>query len=136
MCRLGAAMSSASWPLQVAILAALRPALSGVAVLDDVPQGQAFPYAVIGEDVVTDWSMLDRDGEDIDTTIHVWSRYAGKKEAKLLMATIKAALHERPLTVAGQHLVVLRFTFETLFLEPDGKTRHGVLRFRALLQSD
>lgn len=128
-------MTSASWPLQVAILAALRPAVAPVAVLDDVPQGQAFPYVVIGEDVTTPGPLIDIDSEEIDTTIHVWSRYAGKMEAKELMATVKAALHDQPLAVDGQTLVLLRFAFETLFLEPDGLTRHGVLRFRALLLS-
>lgn len=124
---------NASWPLQVAILATLRPALAPVAVLDDVPQGQAFPYVVIGEDVTTPGPLIDIDSEEIDATIHVWSRYAGKMEAKQLMGAIKAALHDQPLAVDGQTLVMLRFAFETLFLDPDGVTRHGVLRFRALL---
>ncbi|MBY6265571.1 DUF3168 domain-containing protein [Azospirillum sp. 412522] len=121
---------------QVAILAALRPALDPVLVLDDVPQGQAFPYVVIGEDVVTDWPMLgDDEAEEIDLTLHVWSRYAGRKEAKTLMAAIRTALHQQPLQVDGQQLVTLRFAFETLFIEPDGLTRHGVIRFRALCLS-
>ncbi|SMH29742.1 DUF3168 domain-containing protein [Azospirillum agricola] len=126
-------MTGASWPLQVAILAALRPALAPVAVLDDVPQGRAFPYVVIGEDVTTPGPLVDADAEEIDATLHVWSRYAGRKEAKKLMGAIKAALHDQPLPVVGHDLVLLRFAFETLFLEPDGLTRHGVLRFRALL---
>lgn len=128
-------MSAASWPLQVAILAALRPALAPVPVLDDVPQGQVFPYVVIGEDVVTPGPLVDADSEEIDTTIHVWSRYAGRKEAKELMAGIVTALHDRRLSVTGQDLVLLRFAFETLFIEPDGLTRHGVIRFRALCLS-
>ncbi|KAA0592947.1 hypothetical protein J2848_005697 [Azospirillum lipoferum] len=129
-------MSASSWPLQVAVLAALQPALAPVPVLDDVPQGQAFPYVVIGEDTVTDWPMLgDDEAEEIDLTLHVWSRYAGRKEAKHLMAAIKTALHQQPLPVDGQQLATLRFSFETLFVEPDGLTRHGVLRFRALCLS-
>lgn len=128
-------MSAASWPLQVAIVAALKPALNPVPVLDDVPANAAFPYVVIGEDTVTDWSTVDRDGEEIDTTIHVWSRYDGRKEIKELMGKVKTALHEQRLTVAGQHLVSLRFAFETSFVEPDGKTRHGVIRFTGLFQS-
>ncbi|MBP2303423.1 DUF3168 domain-containing protein [Azospirillum picis] len=128
-------MSAASWPLQVAILAALRPALAPVPVLDDVPQGQAFPYVAIGEDVATPGPLVDVDSEEIDATIHVWSRYAGRKEAKEMMAAIKAALHDQSLAVAGQELALLRFAFEALFVEPDGLTRHGVIRFRALCLS-
>ncbi len=129
-------MSAASWPLQKALFTALTEALAPVPVLDDVPQGQAFPYVVIGEDTVTDWPMLgDDEAEEIAVTIHVWSRYAGRKEAKELMGTIKAALHQQTLTVDGQQLVTLRFAFETLFMDPDGLTRHGVIRFRALCLS-
>ena len=130
-------MSAASWPLQKALFTALKVALGdAVPVLDDVPQGQAFPYVVIGEDTVTDWPMLgDDEAEEIDTVIHVWSRYAGKREVKELMGTIKVALHQQSLPVDGPQLVTLRFAFEAVFLEPDGLTRHGVIRFRALLQS-
>lgn len=111
----------------------LGPALAPVPVLDDVPQGQAFPYVVIGEDVATIFPVLDRDGEDIDVTIHVWSRYAGRRQAKELMGKVREALHDQRLSVAGHHLVGLRHTFATVFTEPDGKTRHGVMRFRAVL---
>lgn len=127
-------MSAASWPLQVALFSALEAALAPVPVHDDVPPDSAFPYVVLGDDVATDWSTVAGDGEEIDATIHVWSRYAGRMECKELLAKVKDALHERRLDVAGQQLVSLRFAFETTFLEPDGQTRHGIIRFTARLE--
>lgn len=129
---------SASWPLQVAVFTALRAAVQPVPVYDAVPQDATFPYAVVGDDSSVDWPVsLDADGEDIDVTIHLWSRYAGSKEVKELMGKVRAALHDRALPlVAGLSLVSFRCTSERSFTEPDGKTRHGVIRFRALIASD
>lgn len=132
--------SNGSLPLQAAVRSALATALANagsggaaVPVLDEVPQGQAYPYVTIGEDVITDWSALTREGEDIDFTIHTWSRYAGFKEVKELMAAVKGALHDQALSVTGHQLVHLRLAFHAVQRDPDGKTRHGVQRFRALI---
>jgi hypothetical protein len=125
-------MSGASWPVQVAVYEAVTAALDPVPVFDAVPQGQAKPYAVIGDDTAADWPQsIDVDGEEVEITVHVWSVYAGRKEVKTLMGRIRAALHEAPLAVPGFALVSLRCLSERSFLEPDGATRHGVIRFRA-----
>lgn len=132
-------MSPAAWELQTAVMATLRAALatagpggSAVPVLDDVPQGQAYPYVAVGDMTVADASDKTEDGEDHSITLHVWSRYAGRKEVKGLLADIKSALHDQALSVTGHDLVMLRFEFANDFLDPDGKTRHGVIRFGAM----
>ena len=129
---------AASWPLQVAVFEALRAAVQPVLVYDGVPQGAAFPYVVVGDDSSVEWPVaLDADGEDIDVTIHVWSRYAGGKEVKELMGKVRAALHNRALPLgAGLSLVSFRCMAERAFTEPDVKTRHGVIRFRALIAGE
>lgn len=129
---------SASWPLQVAVFAALRTAVQPVAVYDAVPADAVFPYVVVGDDSSVEWPVaLDADGEDLDVTIHVWSRYDGRKEVKELMGKVRAALHDRPVSLGpGLSLVSFRCTSERSFTEPDGKTRHGVIRFRALIAGD
>lgn len=130
--------ASASWPLQTAMFQALRAAVQPVPVYDDVPQNAAFPYVVVGDDSSVDWPVaLDADGEEVEATVHIWSRYAGRREVKELMAQVRAALHDRPLSLApGLSLVSLRCISERSFVEPDGKTRHGVIRFRSLVSSD
>lgn len=118
------------------VYAAAGPAGAAVPVLDDVPQGQAFPYLTIGEDVSVNWGDFGPRpfGEDLDVTIHFWSRYAGRKEVKGLMWLAQSALHEKQLAVTGQHLAKLMLSFQTTMEDPDGKTRHGIQRYRVLLR--
>ncbi len=124
-------MSLAAWELQRAVYAALTAALDPVPVYDDVPAGATGAYVTVGEMTAADASDKTQDGEDHTLTLHVWSTYPGKKEVKELMARIKAALHDQPLAIVGHDLVSLRFEFATDFLDPDGITRHGVIRFGA-----
>lgn len=137
-------MTQSTLPLQAAIHGALTAAFGGsplplgyaVAVHDDVPQDAAFPYVQIGDDTtVADWSALAREREEVSFHLHTWSRYRGKKEALEIMGAIKAALQNaRDLSVTGWTIAGIREDFATIFLDPDGRTRHGVQRFRALLR--
>lgn len=124
-------MSLAAWELQRAVLAALTSALAPVEVYDDVPEGAAHPYVSMGDMAVAAASGKTGDGERHTLTLHVWSRSSGRKEAKELLGGIKAALHDRPPTLEGHALVSLRFQSATDSLDPDGITRHGVIRFGA-----
>lgn len=127
-------MSAASDPLQAALFARLSASLAPVPLCDAVRQGQAFPYVTLGEDIVTPGAAVDVETEEIVTTLHVWSDQGGLHEAKTIMAAIKAALHNRPLTVAGFRPVRPLFRHATAFTQPDGVIRHGVIQFRALLE--
>lgn len=125
-------MSDASLAIQTAIFAALAAALTPVKVYDHAPQNQAFPYVTIGDDTQIDWSSKSMRGEEHTLTIHTWSRARGRKYAKELLADIKEALHEVRLTLTGNFNVLTRFDFAQTFLDEDGITYHGVIRFRAL----
>lgn len=126
-------MSAASDPLQAAAYARLSEELDPVPVFDAVPQGQAFPYVSFGEDVVTPGPAVDVEDEEILLTLHAWSDYAGGREVRELLGRIKAALHDRPVTVAGFGAARCLFRHSTAFLQPDGVIRHGVIQFRARL---
>lgn len=128
-------MSSAAWQLQRAVYAVLSDALA-VPVYDHVPQDAALPYVMIGDDTARDWSADDLSGEETTLSIHVWSRYGGRREVKEIMAQIKGTLHEQMVTVLGHRLVLLRWEFAASFLEEDGLTRHGVMRFRSLTHEE
>ena len=49
------------------------------------------------------------------------------------MQQIYTQLHNTAITVSGANLVNIRHEFETTLLENDGITRHGVMRFRAVV---
>ena len=134
--------ADSQWPLQQGLHAALSgdaalQALLGdpARIFDQVPQDSAFPYLVIGEDTTGPFDTKTESGMEHRLTIHSWSRYRGLKETKQLMAAVTDALDGASLSVSGHELVLIRQEFGATFLDPDGLTRHGVQRFRALTQA-
>jgi len=130
-------MSIGQFPLQQAIFSALN--VSAVTsdlscgVFDDVPQSASYPYIALGEETAVDFSVKDIQGGDFTVNIHVWSQYKGSKETKQIMDKIHDLLHNINLTVTGFNLINLRFEFSDIMRDPDGITRHGVMRFRAII---
>ena len=128
-----------SWPLQQAIYSELSGAgitgVSGsaVSVYDDVPEGSSYPYIVIGDETSNNISTKGKDAREHTLTIHVWSQYRGRKEIKTIMQDIYSNLHDNDISVTGASLVNLKQEFETTLIETDGITRHGVIRFRAVV---
>jgi undecaprenyl pyrophosphate synthase len=132
-------MALHSWPLQQAIYSTLNSAsITGegsvsVAVYDDVPEGSSYPYITIGEETSNNISVKGRDAHEHTLTMHVWSQYRGRKEIKTIMQQIYSNLHDNDISVSGASLVNLKQEFETTLTESDGITRHGVIRFRAVV---
>ena len=102
-------------------------------VFDDVPEGTAYPYIVIGEETASNIGTKTLDALEHTLTIHVWSQYRGRKEIKNIMSQIYTALHNSDINISGATLVNIRQEFEQTLLESDGLTRHGVIRFRAVV---
>ena len=131
-------MSIAQFPLQEAVYSALSndntlTSTLGVGVFDDVLEGSTYPFVELGNETAIDYSTKDVDGAEFTMTLHVWSQYAGAKETKQIMDRIYDLLHNSSLTVTGFNLINLRFEFSDIMRDPDGKTRHGVMRFRAII---
>jgi hypothetical protein len=127
------------WALQQAVYAALLAdsgvaALAGTRIFDDVPCDAAMPYVVIGEDQESDWSTATESGSQHILSIHVWSRAAGHKEAKLLCDGVRAALDGAALTVSGATLIDLRYQATQYARQNDGRTIRAALTFRAILE--
>ena len=133
-------MSSASWALQTAIHTALSSdaavleALGGARIYDDVPRGVVYPYVTFGPSSVRDWSTGTEAGDEHAVTLHVWSRSAGRREAEKIMTAIRAALHDRPLALAGHLLANLRCESSEARRDPDGETYQGSVRLRAVTE--
>lgn len=133
-------MSTGQWELQQAIYSELSgdselTSTLGASVYDDVPDHQAvtFPYVNIGEDTTLDYSTKDLVGSETTLNMHVWSRYRGSKEVKQIMDRVHSLLHDSNLTVTGRNFINLRAEFSDVLRDPDGITRHGVMRFRAVM---
>jgi uncharacterized protein DUF3168 len=129
-----------SWSLQQAVFAALSGDAAVTVLLgpdrifDDVPQGTALPYITLGRMTAKDWSTGSEDGTEHTFTVHVWSGARGRKQAHELLSAVRAALHDRPLAVAGHSLVNLRHEHSEFRRDSDGETVHGLARFRAVTE--
>jgi len=102
-------------------------------VFDDVPTDTAYPYVVIGDETATNISAKDKDLHEHTLTIHIWSQYRGNRDIKEIMKQVYAALNDVSYTVSGASGVNLKHEFQTTLTEGDGITRHGVMRFRAVV---
>lgn len=106
------------------------------AIYDDVTQPpdtaeeSKFPYVVIGDDSILDWSTDTASGGDVSAIIHVWSRYDGKGEAKRIQSAIYNALHRQTLTVPDHEFIGCDFDTESVTLDPDMHTYHGTSEYR------
>lgn len=103
-------------------------------VWDSVHQGSEFPYTVIGEATT---NQADDDCHfrgDHTVTIHTFSQEHGRREVKEMQRIIFYKLHtaSRNPDPVGLRLNGIFSEFQTTMLESDGKTRHGVQRFRVL----
>ena len=105
----------------------------GAGVFDEVVENASYPFVSLGEETAVDYSTKDLDGGEFTINIHVWSQYKGSKQTKEIMDRIHDLLHDSSLTVSGFNLINLRFEFSDILRDPDGVTRHGVMRFRAII---
>lgn len=130
--------------MRAALQTALYARLSGFAPLsalvqgvhDHVPQDAAYPYVQVGEIDSAEWDTDTSLGSDDTVTIHVWSRYRGRLQTHQIQDAIYSALHRHALAVDGAQVVTVEFEFADSLLDPDGLTRHGVQRFRVLLNQE
>ena len=124
---------------QQAVYTALNGNISG-GVYDDapfLPEGmprQDFPYCVIGNDTFLPFDTDDTVGANITITLHFWSRYSGMDEVKDLMEEAYDLLNRAALVVTGMNVVDCLHEFSETSVDPDGRTRHGVQRYRLTLQ--
>lgn len=129
-------------PLQSAIFTRLSAALAPLAVYDDPPNQpdglplDGFPYILIGDDTAISWDTDTSLGASATITLHVWSRYAGKKEAKTILGQIYTALHRGAanLSASGYAFIDCLLEFSEVVDEIDGKTRHGIARYRVYME--
>ena len=133
-------MALHSWELQKTVYTALVNAsltsASGSAitgVFDDLPEGTNYPYVVIGDDTATNISAKDKDIHEHTLNIHIWSQYRGRRDIKEIMGQIYTALNDISYSVSGALGINLKHEFDTTIVEGDGITRHGIMRFRAVV---
>ncbi len=133
-------MSSNIFAVQQAVYAALISsaalnALVNGRIYDEVPVAEpTYPYLSIGETITNRFDTKDWVGWDIEMTLHIWSRYRGKKETEQISAAVEDALHRQTLNVSGGSFVRMDVIQRMSFEDSDGLTRHGVVRLQIISQ--
>jgi hypothetical protein len=115
---------------------------------DSVPQpssaedAAAFPYVTVGDTTAVPMNTDDSTGAECTLAVHVWSRYHGYKEVRAIQALVYEALNRKVeelragFAALSLHLLEIEWEFtEKSFIDADGVTRHGVQRFRVLLDA-
>lgn len=120
----------------------LNGAISGVGIYSFVPgqdEGEPdedFPYIVIGLDGGRPFDTDSHLGKVFDIYLHIWSRYKGAKEVREIMDQIYARLHRAQLSASGVNIIDSLEVFSQVYLEPDGKTMHGIVRYRTTVTEE
>ena len=109
---------------------------TGFKVYDDFPgQDVAMPYVIMGEVSGRDWSDKFSAGQEVTSTLHVWSGYPGRKEAAEMMDKVLRALSSAALYLGQEFRAVYSgLDLSEIIIDIDGVSRHGVLRFRYLIE--
>jgi len=146
---------SAEYEVQKAVYLALRADTNLLAMLardvndktkpaiyDNVPEAvdagsdSVFPYVTIGDDTFIEWDTDNSQGKEGTLTIHSWSRYRGRKEVKEIQGAIYDRLHLSNLIFNGYYSVLMLSEYSETLVDPDGLTRHGVQRFRLIMEKE
>ena len=138
-------MKDAQLPVQEAIYGVLSEdsALTslcgtGQFVFDQVPKGRSTPFITIGEFTVIDGSTQGIDGQELTLNVHSWDQEQSTKRLKQMMAAVLSALHDTDLELSDHDLTAVncRFLSSVVLRDPDGKTVHGVQRFKIVVDVD
>lgn len=116
------------------------PGLSNIPIYDHVPQSitpesnNEFPFITIGEDSYTAPDTDTENWLEIELTVHIWSRFGGRIEAKQIQDEIRKALHRHKLDVDGANVVLCDMTSASCMRQDDGLTYHGIQDFTLILE--
>lgn len=100
-------MSAAVTALQTAFHGVLTAALGGIAVHDHVPADATFPYVTFGAATSREVGGVALRLEEHTLFVFVWSKADSRLEAAGTAETVRQALEEGALTIAG-HVDVSR----------------------------
>lgn len=119
---------------------ALDGNITGLTLYDHVPTEPSGspvankPYGVLENTDTTPWEDDDKQGVFAEMTLHIFSDQLGRTQADTILDSAYALLNRASLTKTGYTVVDCLFMFSEVFVMEDGKTRHGIQRWRLTIQ--
>lgn len=92
-----------------------------------------YPYIWLDRNMTQDWSDKTSQGLDAQVQVHIASTYAGNKELDAIADEVYAALNFQTITPEDAQCVLCIFQQATDTVDPDGVTRHRIMRFQLLI---
>ncbi|WP_158738627.1 DUF3168 domain-containing protein [Alteribacillus sp. YIM 98480] len=126
------------WDIQVAIDDRLYNDISEMVtgVHDDPPDGAEFPYVSYGPPTSVPFDTKLSDGADTTFQIDIWSQN-GTAETSDIMNAIQESLQSEPLPMSGGFSMYMnRLEYADIIDDQDGKTKHGVLQYRIIIEKE
>lgn len=98
---------NAAGVVQAAVVAALRDGLGDVAVFDGAPVRAAYPYALIGEGVTSDWSHKNGRGREHRVSVNLWDDGESAARLHALIGLAEEAMEGMGRVLEGHRIVSL-----------------------------
>ncbi len=112
----------------------LSNAITGV--FDHVPSNTDYPYIVIRQGSIKDWSTSSTTGYEIEVDVMTFSRQRGSMAALEISQRVHALLNKANLVLEGSHtLVDLRYKDGGIKLGKDGLTYVETSSFLAFVEA-
>jgi hypothetical protein len=103
-----------------AVQAALVTLLADLAPLyDGAPPRAAFPYIVISDSPVTDWSSKTEQGREIRLALTIWDDGEAAESLRTLMIAVEAAMDNFPRDLPSWRVASLIFLRSLISRAPD-----------------
>ncbi|MEQ1956013.1 DUF3168 domain-containing protein [Mesorhizobium sp. CN2-181] len=140
-------MIDASYEIQIATVARLKGSAGVVELIDqrvydDPPRnsdGQVtatFPYLSFGPTQILPDGWDCQNSSEVFLQLDAWSRKPGFAEVKKIAGSVRSALHKYDLPLTENALVSLEHDSTRILRDPDGKTSHAVVTFKAVVEHD
>jgi Protein of unknown function (DUF3168) len=115
------------------VQAALVVALDGIApVYDGAPPRAAFPYIIISDSPVTDWSTKTELGREIRLGLMIWDDGEVAENLRTLMIAVEAAMDGFPRDLPGWRVASLIFLRSLISRAPNAPSA-ALIEYRVRL---
>ncbi len=101
-------------------------------IFDNPPETAVFDYVSFGDHTAIPWNTKTDNGQQLTFVIHAWSRESSRAKLLQILKALQDSLQNCSLTVQGGTVTLCQWEYEDSRLDPDGKTWHGVQRYRLL----